>query len=160
MEVIYIKLIEHSLLNREDQPCEDSTPDYSFIGCVETSKARTIGCRPGWETWSDPTLPLCTTMEQLSKHQKQDLKMFYMDQWSILNTTQCKIPCKYKEFVAVGDSLRGARRWSGEQDRSKRKFLKLRLTFLFLDISSSVLSLQQLMLFQEKRPWFIPPYLL
>ena len=116
-ELLYISLTEHHLLNRDDQPCEDSVPDYNFMKCIKTSQAIQIGCRPGWEGLSDPSIPVCTTMEQLSEHQQLDFKLFTIEQKTLFNITQCKIPCNFKEFAVVGEPFFGSTPKMGETDK-------------------------------------------
>ena len=105
---LYISLTEHRLLNRPDQPCEEDIPDYDFFACVKTSQAREVGCRPGWESWSDTTLPICTTMAELSLHEKMDWAVFNAEQKIVENRTGCKVPCRYKEFNIVGEPQSGS----------------------------------------------------
>ena len=57
-----ITVTEHHLLNRPEQPCEEDE-DYDFLQCVKTSQARTVGCRPPWDSWSPHTIPLCHSMD-------------------------------------------------------------------------------------------------
>ena len=86
-----ISVVEHHLLNRPEQPCEEEE-DYDFLKCVKTSQARMVGCRPPWDSWSPPTLPLCQTMQQLDQYEKIE-DTFYQ---KILTTTGCRLPCIYK----------------------------------------------------------------
>ena len=86
-----ITVTEHHLLNRPEQPCEEAE-DYDFLQCVKTSQARMVGCRPPWDSWSPPTLPLCQTMQQLDQYEKIE-DTFYQ---KILTTTGCRVPCIYK----------------------------------------------------------------
>ena len=88
-----ITVIEHHLLNRPEQPCEEEE-DYDFLQCVKTSQARRVGCRPPWDSWSPHTIPLCQTMEQLQHYEM--LESSYYDLEMILTTTGCKVPCHYK----------------------------------------------------------------
>ena len=91
-----ILLTQHHLLNRQEQPCEEEE-DYDFLKCVKTSQARMVGCRPPWDIWSPPTIPLCQTMDQLQQHEKVDYTyMSNGEQQIIVNRTDCKIPCKFK----------------------------------------------------------------
>ena len=94
-----ISVTEHHLLNRPEQPCEEEE-DYDFLECVKTSQARMVGCRPPWDSWSPPTLPLCQTMDQLWEYDGLDFRLKDVEQKIILNYTGCQPPCKYK--VCVG----------------------------------------------------------
>ena len=91
-----ITLTEHQLLNRPEQPCEEEE-DYDFLECVKTSQARMVGCRPPWDIWSPPTIPLCETMDQFQHHEQLDTSYLHnSEQQLIVNKTGCQIPCKFK----------------------------------------------------------------
>ena len=90
-----ILLTQHHLLNRPEQPCEEEE-DYDFLKCVKTSQARLVGCRPPWDIWSPPSIPLCQTMEQLQQHEQLDQSYIQIEQQKIVNQTGCNIPCKFK----------------------------------------------------------------
>ena len=90
-EQIGITVTEHHLLNRPEQPCEEEE-DYDFLKCVKTSQARMVGCRPPWDSWSPPTLPLCQTLDHLDQYEKIEDTFYQM----ILTTTGCRVPCIYK----------------------------------------------------------------
>ena len=92
-----ISVTQHHLLNRPEQPCEEEE-DYDFLECVKTSQARRTGCRPPWDIWSPPSLPLCQTMDQLDQYEKLELDTFYHSEM-ILTTTGCRVPCIYKVSV-------------------------------------------------------------
>ena len=107
-EWLYISLTEHRLLNRPDQPCEEDIPDYDFMECVKTSQARDVGCRPGWDNWSDTTHPICTTMEQLRMHEELDWAIYNYELKIVVNKTGCRVPCMYKQFAIVGEPQGGS----------------------------------------------------
>ena len=86
-----ITVTQHHLLNRPEQPCEEEE-DYDFLECVKTSQARMVGCRPPWDSWSPPTLPLCQTLDHLDQYEKIEDTFYQM----ILTTTGCRVPCIYK----------------------------------------------------------------
>ena len=95
-EVFEITITEHHLLNRPEQPCEEEE-DYDFLQCVKTSQARMVGCRPPWDIWSPPTLPLCQTMDQLLEYEKIDRALFMITRKKeFLEQTGCKLPCHYQ----------------------------------------------------------------
>ena len=93
-----ITVTENHLLNRPEQPCEEEE-DYDFLECVKTSQARMVGCRPPWDIWSPPTIPLCQTVDQLQQYEILDLFFANVEQKIILNYTGCEFPCKYKVSV-------------------------------------------------------------
>ena len=97
-----ISVTEHHLLNRPEQPCEEEE-DYDFLECVKTSQARMVGCRPPWDIWSPPTIPLCQTIDQLEQYEKNDTNLFMINRKNkFLNITGCKVPCNYKVSVRLG----------------------------------------------------------
>ena len=93
-----ITLTQHHLLDRPEQPCEEEheEEDYDFLQCVKTSQARRVGCRPPWDMWSPPSIPLCQSMEQLQQHEQVDQSYLQSEQQLIVNQTGCNIPCKFK----------------------------------------------------------------
>ena len=96
-----ITITEHQLLNRPEQPCEEAE-DYDLLGCLKTSQARRVGCRPPWDIWSPPTIPLCQTMDQLQQYEKMDMSLFKMKRKNeFLRITDCKVPCNYKVSVRL-----------------------------------------------------------
>ena len=98
-EIYEITVTEHHLLNRPEQPCEEGE-DYDFLECVKTSQARMVGCRPPWDIWSPPTIPLCQSMDQLLEYEKFDTGLFaIMRKKKFLRTSGCKVPCNYKVGV-------------------------------------------------------------
>ena len=94
-DYLEITATEHQRLNRPEQPCEEAE-DYNFLECVKTSQARRVGCRPPWDSWSPPTLPLCQTLEELQHHEELDNTSLQSDQQMIVNQTGCNIPCQFK----------------------------------------------------------------
>ena len=64
-----------------------------------------IGCRNGLEMWSDPSLPVCTSMEQMMKHQRMMRKIFTMELKMVRKTTSCNPPCHYNEYQVTGDPV-------------------------------------------------------
>ena len=75
-----ITVTQHHLLNRPEQPCEEEE-DYDFLQCVKTSQARRVGCRPPWDIWSPPTIPLCQTMDQLQQYEELDAPQIREEQY-------------------------------------------------------------------------------
>ena len=75
---------------------------------MKTSQARKVGCRPGWETWSDESLPICSDMENLKRHEQMDWEIFNEERKIIVNKTGCKAPCTFKKFAVVGQQAGNA----------------------------------------------------
>ena len=84
-----------------------ASPDYSFNTCVKTALARQVGCRPPWDIWSPGSIPVCTTVEEMAKHETLDWGHFNFEQKVVLNTTGCKIPCNYNEYKIEGEPQSG-----------------------------------------------------
>ena len=105
-EWFYITVTEHNNLNRPEQPCEEEE-DYDFLKCVKTSQARRVGCRPPWDSWSPPTIPLCQTMEELQHHERLDWADVNLEQKMIVNNTGCQLPCHYREYQVAGEPQGG-----------------------------------------------------
>ena len=96
-ETYEISVTEHLLLNRPEQPCEEEEEDYNFLECVKTSQARMVGCRPPWDIWSPPTIPLCQTMDQLQQYENIDIDLLGITkQKAFVRRTGCNLPCNYK----------------------------------------------------------------
>ena len=55
-------MIQHRELNVPGDPCEDD-PGYSFRSCVKESFSRKVGCRTGWDSWSDQSRNVCMNLE-------------------------------------------------------------------------------------------------
>ena len=55
-----------------------------------------------WDTWSSPSWPVCTTMEQLTYHEMQYLHLGNFRESDLIKITGCSIPCKFREFKIVG----------------------------------------------------------
>ena len=91
----YITVTQHHLLNRQEQPCEEKE-DYNFLECVKTSQARSVGCRPPWDSWSPHTIPLCETLDQLQDYEWLDAYYMMFERKQIVNQSGCLIPCRYK----------------------------------------------------------------
>ena len=94
-----ITVTEHQLINRPEQSCEEDE-DYDFLECVKTSQARMVGCRPPWDIWSPHTIPLCQTVDQLKHHERLDWVDVNLEQKMIVNNTNCRLPCHYREYKA------------------------------------------------------------
>ena len=54
---------QHIELNIPQDPCEED-PGYIFQGCIKEYLAGLIGCRTTWDSLSDQSRNLCTTVEQ------------------------------------------------------------------------------------------------
>ena len=55
-----------------------------------------------WDTWSSPSWPLCTTWDQLSYHDQIYYQIADMRESTLIKTTGCSLPCRYREYKLVG----------------------------------------------------------
>ena len=76
--------------------------------CVRTSQAEKVGCRPPWDSWSPASIPVCDNIEQLDRHEKLDWALYNYEKKMVINSTSCKIPCKYNEYKSVVEPLTGS----------------------------------------------------
>jgi hypothetical protein len=93
-----ISLTEHEELSTPKDPCVEE-PTYSFKGCIKESLSRRAGCRIHWDTISDQTRPVCTTLvqHQIFAEGYENLKDASVRQ--ITRRTGCQKPCRYKEYL-------------------------------------------------------------
>jgi hypothetical protein len=96
-----ISLTEHVELSTPQDPCvEEAT--YSFQGCIKESLSRKIGCRIHWDTISDQTRPVCTTLAQHQLFDKGYNNLKEAPVREIKETTGCEKPCRCKEYALSG----------------------------------------------------------
>ena len=75
--------------------------------CVKTSQAKKVGCRPPWDIWSPTYIPVCDSLAKNIEHEKLDWEFISVEQKVVINSTNCLIPCKYKEYKVVGEAKYG-----------------------------------------------------
>ena len=83
------------------------SPDYNFMSCVKTAQVAAVGCRPGWEDWSESDLPACTSLEQLVSHEKLYTDITTAQPIDIFSKTGCQPPCAFNEYSVFGDVEEG-----------------------------------------------------
>ena len=155
LEWLYISVTEQRKLNRPDQPCEED-PEYDYIACVKTAQAKEVGCRPGWEDWSDKTIPLCTTEEERSQHEILDWKTFNGEQKTLENRTGCMTPCRFKEYSIVGVPIASTADIIGSVAKKLSHFIvSSKLNFLNLELLLLDSILQAVMSSLSKRLGYI-----
>jgi hypothetical protein len=93
-----VSLTEHEELSTPQDPCVEE-PTYSFQGCIKESLSRKAGCRMHWDTISDQTRPVCTTLAQYEPFAKEYEILRDSSMRQITERTSCQKPCKYKEYV-------------------------------------------------------------
>jgi hypothetical protein len=102
-----LSLTEHEELSTPQDPCVEE-PTYSFQGCIKESLSRKAGCRMHWDTISDQTRPICTTLAQYKLFEKEYVTLRDSSMRQITDRTGCEKPCSYKEYVLVDDLKQAA----------------------------------------------------
>ena len=52
-----------------------------------------------FEVWDyNPSIPECSTLEQLKQHQALNHKLFTLEQKHLRNLTNCLVPCNFKKY--------------------------------------------------------------
>ena len=77
--------------------------DYDFHACVRTNIAKSVGCRPPWDSLSPKFLNVCQNLSQFDKIESYEYLIMWNDQNKVINVTGCLIPCQYKEFQVIGE---------------------------------------------------------
>ena len=103
--MIYLKTTYHHMMDKPGQPCE-SSESFSFTACIKNIISRKIGCRLECDSWSSRDIPLCTTVEQLERIDKEYLNHAYLHQRSIVKKTGCLIPCSYTEYMLAREPMK------------------------------------------------------
>ena len=76
------------------------------------SLAVKLNCRTPWDSLASSSVPKCRTLDEcLECDSKKRDKMIFLEQKSIINYTDCLIPCKYREYKDVD----GAKTLPGEK---------------------------------------------
>ena len=102
----YTQLTEHKLLNRENRNCETSS-DYNWQACIFSNFSKTVGCKLPWDKISDSAIKACDTVEKILQLKKLMEFSIEAEQNELVYETSCPIPCSFKEYRKVGDSLTG-----------------------------------------------------
>ena len=55
-----------------------------------------------WDTWSAPSRPICTNLDQVTLHEKEYYALADMKRGEVLTNTGCLLPCHFREFKSVG----------------------------------------------------------
>ena len=91
-QYVYIKATNYDLMDRNGQHCDHSS-SYSFTGCLRSSISKKVACRMKWDVWSSKKIPLCTTVKQLLKLEKEYLYFWNLNQEQVIKRTGCPLPC-------------------------------------------------------------------
>ena len=58
-----------------------------------------VGCRLVWDSWTDPSIPKCTTREEMELFEAEYEKIDTWEQESVIKYTGCYPPCSYTEYT-------------------------------------------------------------
>ena len=92
---IYIEVVEHILINREESPCE-SSEDYIFGDCVNEKVARDVGCQTFWTNFTD--LDTCSDEASIVRLINRHVQIQEMERNKLEKLTGCLKPCVYTEY--------------------------------------------------------------
>ena len=97
-----IEIVKHSLLNLRNSPCEEDT-QYDFSLCVRNYINTNVGCKVPWQFNPEGVnnFPDCRILDDFNKNADFYESLAYLEQKDVINQTNCKIPCHYREIVAV-----------------------------------------------------------
>ena len=70
--------------------------------------SRAAGCRLPWDSLSDQSRPVCTSLHQFEHFARQYDAMRDASMRQILNITRCQKPCSYKKYVLISGPLEAA----------------------------------------------------
>ena len=102
----YTQLTEHKLLNRKNKNCEISR-NYNWQACIYTSFSKTVGCKLPWDRISENSSKSCHEMEKILRLKKLTDFVLEAEQDELAKETNCPIPCGFRDYRKVGDSLTG-----------------------------------------------------
>lgn len=103
---LYIEKIDHIHMNTPKHPCQESRA-YSFTACIRNHLSTKVGCRLKWDTWSDPSHPLCSKVEQVFEYETEFFMMSNYEQSQLVNATSCPLPCHYREYRQLDRPVKG-----------------------------------------------------
>ena len=93
-------------MNTVKNPCQESRT-YSFTACIRNHLSAKVGCRLKWDTWSDPSWPLCSKVEQVFEYETEFFLMSNYEQSQLVSRTECPLPCHYKEYRQLDKPVKG-----------------------------------------------------
>ena len=99
-------MTEYTRLHTPENPCQESNT-YSFTACLRNYLSAKVGCRLKWDTWSDPSWPLCSEVEQVFQYEDDFFTISNYEQSQLVQETGCPLPCHYKEYSQVDEPLAG-----------------------------------------------------
>ena len=98
--------------------CLKDDPDYDFHACVRKYIFTKAGCRPPWDIWYSSILDVCNYLGQYDKIEKMEWSSMWSDKTQIANATGCLVPCKYKEYKAVGHPRKSSNKlWGNKMEK-------------------------------------------
>ena len=92
---MFIEVIRHVSINREESPCQ-SSEDYKFGDCIGEKVARDVGCQTFWTNWTG--IPTCDSEENILENINRHLHMQEMEKNELGRLTGCYKPCDFMEY--------------------------------------------------------------
>ena len=87
---------------------DDDDNDNDDDDDANSSFSRAAGCRLPWDSLSDQSRPVCTSLHQFEHFARQYDAMRDASMRQILNLTRCQKPCSYKKYVLISGPLEAA----------------------------------------------------
>ena len=95
--------------------------------------------RSVFEVWDEnPSLPECSTLEQLKQHQALNHKLFTLEQKHLRNLTKCLVPCNFKRYQMSENPIT----LSSKILNLGNRFLNIDIKFLMLQKNIYLVSVQ------------------
>ena len=102
---VRVAVTEHVKLSQPDkgQKCEID-PNYSFRHCVKNSLSKQVGCRSRYDSMTDPSVPLCTALEEMEHFETLWKRLSDAERKDIESMTACFTPCNYRSYKIIDDT--------------------------------------------------------
>ena len=95
---IYIEVIRHISINREESPCQISD-DYKYGDCISEAVAREVGCQTFWTNFS--AIPTCVGEAGVLANINRHLTVQEMEKNKLGRLTGCYKPCDFMEYKVL-----------------------------------------------------------
>ena len=97
---IYLEVVLHISINRDERPCQ-SEPGYKFGTCVQEREARDVGCQSFWTNLS--SVRTCSEEKALLSLINRHVQIQEMEKSQLEDETGCLKPCVYMEYRLAGE---------------------------------------------------------
>ena len=92
---IYIQVIRHISINREESPCQ-IREDYKYGDCISQRVARDVECQTFWTNFSE--IPSCVDEAGILENINRHLVIQEMEKNELGKMTGCFKPCDFIEY--------------------------------------------------------------